>query len=171
MEESIMQLWKYFELHVRNATIEDGKILPLSTPVIIATNGEDIDPIPLVTGLNVLGETGWELVGAMPELQRDGITMLSRFYLKQYVELGAGDQLGTVVHFYDRISVAVIKLQHSIVLGDKVRFHGKKTDFTQEVTSLQIDRQPVETARFGQEVAMKVDQQVQKGDMLLLEEV
>jgi hypothetical protein len=32
-----MQRWKYFELHVRNATVEDGKILPLSTPVIIAT--------------------------------------------------------------------------------------------------------------------------------------
>jgi hypothetical protein len=32
-----MQRWKYFELHVRNATVEDGKILPLLTPVIIAT--------------------------------------------------------------------------------------------------------------------------------------
>lgn len=164
-----MQRWKYFELHVRNATVEDGKLLPLATPVIIATNGEEMDPVPLVTGLDVLGETGWEMVGAIPELQRDGITMLSRFYLKSLVELGVGDQMGTVVHFYDRISVAVVKLQHTLNLGEKVRFQGKKTDFTQEVTSLQIDRQPVETARFGQEVAMKVNQPVQKGDLLLLE--
>ena len=67
-----MQRWKYFELHVRNATVEDGKIMPLSTPVIIATNGEELDPVPLVTGLDVLGETGWEMVGVMPELQRGG---------------------------------------------------------------------------------------------------
>ena len=166
-----MQRWKYFELHVRNATVEDGKILPLLTPVIIATNGEEMDPVPLVTGLDVLGETGWEMVGAMPELQRDGITMLSRFYLKSLVELGVGDQMGTVVHFYDRISVAVVKLQHTLNLGEKVRFQGKYTDFTQEVTSMQIDRQPVESAHFSQEVAMKVDQPVQKGDLLLLEQV
>jgi len=32
-----MLRWKYLEFHVRNATVEDGKILPLSMPVIIAT--------------------------------------------------------------------------------------------------------------------------------------
>lgn len=31
-----------------------------------------MDPVPLVTGLDVLGETGWEMVGVMPELQRGG---------------------------------------------------------------------------------------------------
>ena len=74
------------------------------------------------------------------------------------------------VRIFDRISVALVKLQHSLNLGDKVRFQGQKTDFTQEVTSLQIDRQPVESAHFGREVAIKVDQPVQKGDRLLLEE-
>lgn len=165
-----MQRWKYLELQVRSATVEDGKIMPLAMPVITATNGEEMNPISLVSGLDVLGEDGWEMVGFMPILQRDGITMLSRFYLKSLIELGEGDQVGTIVHFYDRISVAVVELQHTLNLGDKIHIQGKKTDFTQEVTSLQIDRQPVESGYIGQEVAMKVDQPVQRGDRVLLEE-
>lgn len=165
-----MQRWKYLELEVRNATVEDDKIMPLATPVITATNGREMKPMPLVSGLDVLGEDGWELVSVMPILQRDGITMLSRFYLKSLIELAEGDQVGTIVHFYDRISVAVVELQHTLNLGEKVHIEGKKTDFTQEVTSLQIDRQPVESGYIGQEVAMKVDQPVQKGDRVLLEE-
>lgn len=65
-----MQRWRYLELQIRNATVEDGKLLPLATPVIIATNGDEMKPMPLVPGLDVLGEDGWEIKSASRE--KDG---------------------------------------------------------------------------------------------------
>jgi len=74
--------------------------------------------------------------------------------------------IGDVTHFYDRISVAVIALRGSIRVGDSVRFVGPTTDFTQDVTSLQIEHQQVTEASAGQEVAMRVAQPVRRRDVV-----
>jgi len=69
----------------------------------------------------------------------------------------SGTRIGTVSHFFDRISVAVIELTGKLRLGDTVHFLGTSTDFKQEVTSLQIEHQTVSEAGPG-EVAMKTIQ-------------
>lgn len=73
--------------------------------------------------------------------------------------------IGVVTHYYDKIGVAVLKLDAPLAVGDTVRFTGKN-DFTQTVTSMQIDHAPVEKAGLGDEVAMKTDRPVHEKDTL-----
>jgi putative protease len=80
--------------------------------------------------------------------------------------MGEGKQIGRVTHYFDRISVAVISLSGGLKLGDRVQFHGPHTDFQQEVVSMQVEHEPVEKGKKGQEVAIKVDQPVRRGDAL-----
>lgn len=76
----------------------------------------------------------------------------------------AGIRIGKVIHFFDRISVAVLALEDQIKVGDVVHFLGRATDFKQEVKSLQIEHQAIQEAGPGQEVAMKVLQPVRPND-------
>ena len=68
----------------------------------------------------------------------------------------SGSRVGEVTHFYDRISVAVIKLSGPLAKGDLVHFLGYGSDFTQEITSMQIEHESIEAAKKGDEVAMRV---------------
>ena len=76
-------------------------------------------------------------------------------------------RLGKVVHFFDKISVAVVALEAGLKVGDRVHFLGSKTDFVQEIGSMHIENQPVTDVMAGKEVAIKVDQPARKGDALL----
>jgi putative protease len=76
----------------------------------------------------------------------------------------SGKRIGEVTHFYDRLSVAVLKLTEPICVGDQVHLLGHHTDFQQKVESLQIEHQEVPEAGPGQDVAVKVAQKVHPGD-------
>ena len=76
----------------------------------------------------------------------------------------SGVRIGEVIHFYDKIGVAVLALTEGIRTGDTVHILGHSTDFQQEVMSLQIEHQPVSEAGPGQEVALKVKQRVHPRD-------
>lgn len=76
----------------------------------------------------------------------------------------SGVQIGTVTHYFDHINVAALALTGTIRIGDRVHFLGRSTDFMQEVTSLQIEHQPVTEAGPGDDVAIKVIQRVHPHD-------
>lgn len=76
----------------------------------------------------------------------------------------SGEQVGKVTHFFDHISVAVLSLTKPIKVGDTVHFLGHSTDFKQTVTSLQIEHKPVNEAKAGDDIAMKVSQPVHPND-------
>lgn len=78
--------------------------------------------------------------------------------------MNGGVRVGEVVHYYNRIGVAVVRLDGDLALGDQVHFLGHTTDFLQEVRSMQIEHQPIERASAGTEVAVKVDRRVRRGD-------
>lgn len=73
-------------------------------------------------------------------------------------------QIGTVDHFFGNISVSMIKLSDTLKVGDKIRIKGNTSDFTQDVTSMQIDRVPAEEAKPGDLISIKVEQKVRKDD-------
>jgi len=75
-------------------------------------------------------------------------------------------QIGQITHFYNGISVAVLSLTEPLELGDKVHFLGHTTDFIQNVTSMEIDHKKVDTVGPGDEVALKVNEPVRKGDAI-----
>ncbi len=77
-------------------------------------------------------------------------------------------EIGTVVHFFGGPSVAIVKLTTGeLAVGETVRFHGHTTDFTEAVSSMQVDHQPVSKAMPGQEVAVKVASRVRVHDKVL----
>jgi translation elongation factor EF-Tu-like GTPase len=78
------------------------------------------------------------------------------------------DKVGTVIDYFAKIGVAAIRLTDGdLRVGDQVHFRGHTTDFSQPVESLQIERQAVEHATRGSEVAVKVRERVRKHDEVL----
>jgi len=73
-------------------------------------------------------------------------------------------ELGRVTHFYDKLSVAIIKLAAPLKVGEEIEIKGATTDFRQKVESLQFDYQDVETGKKGQEIGIKVKDKVREGD-------
>ncbi len=72
--------------------------------------------------------------------------------------------IGEIIHYFPKPKVAVIKLKDNLVVGDEIRIEGgKDTDFTQKVTSMEIDFEKIEKAKKGQEIGLKVKEKVREG--------
>lgn len=73
--------------------------------------------------------------------------------------------IGIVTHYFPKVRAAVIKLKAPLALGDVIKFKGHTTNFTQNVTSIQIDRVPINPAKKGQEIGLLVDSRVRRHDV------
>ncbi len=77
----------------------------------------------------------------------------------------SGQLIGEISHFYPKVSAAVLTLKvGELKPGDRIRVVGHSTDFEQEVTSLQIDRQPIPVAKKGDEIGLEVKARVRQND-------
>ena len=74
--------------------------------------------------------------------------------------------LGTVTHYFRKLSVAVLDLKEPLTVQDLVAFRGATTDFEQEIKSMQLDHQSIDVGGVGQEVAVKVMDKVRVGDAI-----
>ena len=74
--------------------------------------------------------------------------------------------IGEITHFFDKISVAVVKLSAPLSVGDKIRIEGHGQSFTQQVKSMQIEHDQIKTAKKGQEIGMKTAKPAKDGDLL-----
>jgi hypothetical protein len=75
--------------------------------------------------------------------------------------------LGKVIHFYDRISVAIVKLISPIAVGDTVTFRRGEFAHTEVVRSMQIDHAQVSKAKKGDVVGMHVSQYIGEGALMV----
>lgn len=75
--------------------------------------------------------------------------------------------LAEAIHYFSKIKVAVIKLKKSLKIGDIIRFKGFTTDFVQKVKSMQMDHQPIQSAKKGQEIGIQVKGKVRHKDKVL----
>jgi len=71
-----------------------------------------------------------------------------------------GKLIGKISHYFGNISVAVIDLSDTLKVGDNIRITGGETDFTQVVTSMEVDHKKVDSAKKGDSVGFKVNQKV-----------
>lgn len=74
-----------------------------------------------------------------------------------------GRLVGRVTHYYDKIKVAVIRFSVPVKKGDKVRFEGGDTLFSQTLGSMEKDHKKIAKAGKGQEVGVRVAKQVREG--------
>ncbi|MCR4324397.1 MAG: hypothetical protein NUV69_01785 [Candidatus Curtissbacteria bacterium] len=81
----------------------------------------------------------------------------------------ADQEIGTVTHYYDKIGVAVVKMEKGdLKLGDSVKLTdktGKK--FTQTVDSMQIKRADIDIAKAGDEFGLKTTRDVKHKTAIL----
>ncbi len=72
--------------------------------------------------------------------------------------------VGTVAHYYSKISVAIVDLRASLALGDRISIEGATTDLQQTVDSMQIEHKAVEKAGKGDSIGLKVGGRCRTGD-------
>ena len=75
--------------------------------------------------------------------------------------------IGKVVHFYDKIGVAIIDLKLPLSVGDTVTLKKGEWSMPQRVHSMQIEHLPVNKAKKGDIVGMKVDYAVREGTLVV----
>jgi hypothetical protein len=75
-------------------------------------------------------------------------------------------RIGVVTHYYDQLGVAVLALEDGLSIGDIVHLSGHSTDFIQRVESIEIDHEKMQVVGPGADVALKVDEQVHRGDII-----
>ena len=74
-------------------------------------------------------------------------------------------EVGVVAKFFAKPSVAAAKVTHgSIKIGDALKFIGHTTNFTDEVTSMEVNNQPVEETGPGDFIGLKVKDRVREND-------
>lgn len=75
-----------------------------------------------------------------------------------------GNLIGLIIHYFPHVQAAVIKLKKPLANGDTVKIKGHTTDLTQIVSSMQIDRVDIQTAKKGDEIGLQVSSRVRQGD-------
>ena len=73
-------------------------------------------------------------------------------------------KIGRIIHYYDKIGVAVLELTETLVVGDTIRISGHGSEFTQKVDSMQVEHENIQEAKKGQAIGLKVEQEVKEGD-------
>lgn len=73
------------------------------------------------------------------------------------------DLIGKVIHYYDKIGVAVVKLTKGLKVGGKVKFEKGDMTFDQTIESMQLEHEQITEGKKGEEIAVKVNQVVKNG--------
>jgi selenocysteine-specific translation elongation factor len=76
------------------------------------------------------------------------------------------EQIGQVSDFFARPVVAAIELTAPLKLGDKIHIKGHSTDMALTVESMQVHNAPVQEAKAGDPVGVKVTDRARKGDIV-----
>jgi len=75
--------------------------------------------------------------------------------------------IGKVTDYFAKIGVAALVINNGdLSLGDTIHFIGHTTDFEQTIASMQIEHQPVDFAKTGDAVGIKVKDRVRHGDKI-----
>ncbi len=73
-------------------------------------------------------------------------------------------EIGHIIHFFSKISVAVIELSAPLSVGERILVKGPTTDFEQVVDSIQIEHKGIQRAEAGQSIGLKLAQQAKERD-------
>jgi len=73
-------------------------------------------------------------------------------------------EIGKITHFFNKISVAVVKLTDTLKRGDRISIEGPDRKVEQTADSMQIDMKEIEESGAGQEIGLKTVEPVKEGD-------
>ena len=131
---------------------------------------ESVTPthIPLLTNLSfrlildiMLGKWLAKLMGS----KKEGKPRKSASAKKPPASPNLGKEIGRVAAYFRIPAVAVIRVREgNLRQGDHIWIRGHTTDLKQTITSLQINHQPIQAARKGDEVGVTVSSRARRGD-------
>ena len=76
-------------------------------------------------------------------------------------------KVGRVTHYFSHLGVAGVLVEaEALKVGDIIRIEGHTTDFTQQVSSMQLDHVPIHEAKPGQDIGLKVAEHVREHDVV-----
>jgi len=78
----------------------------------------------------------------------------------------AEEEIGKITHYFSKISVAVIKMDAKLSVGDVIHIKGASSDFQQKIDSMQMNHEEIEEAKKGEEIAIKVNEHVREHDIV-----
>ena len=79
-----------------------------------------------------------------------------------------GKEIGRVSSYFSHVGVAAIKLSGSLKSGDTIKIKGHTTDLEVPVSTIQINRKDVKSAKKGDHIGIKVPDKVRPNDSVLL---
>jgi putative protease len=73
-------------------------------------------------------------------------------------------KVGTVTHYYDKIGVAIVELNGTLSVGEKVKFvRGGEDLFEEAVESIQVEHKKLDSAGKGDVIGLKTNEAVKEG--------
>jgi len=73
-------------------------------------------------------------------------------------------KVGKVSHYYDKLGVAIVELDGTLSVGDKIKFtRGGEDLFEETVESIQIEHEKKDSAGKGDVIGLKVNEAVKEG--------
>ncbi|OGN28295.1 MAG: hypothetical protein A2941_02000 [Candidatus Yanofskybacteria bacterium RIFCSPLOWO2_01_FULL_49_17] len=79
-------------------------------------------------------------------------------------------ELGKVIHWYDKVGVAVVALKGKLSVGDKIKVKHGSDEFEDSVASMQVDHKDIKQGKSGDEVAIKLSKKAGEGSSILAAE-
>ena len=77
----------------------------------------------------------------------------------------AETRVGVVTHYFGNIAVAAVEItKGELEVGDTIHIKGHTSDFKQSVESMQVDNRPVDVARPGDTIGIKVVEHAREHD-------
>lgn len=77
------------------------------------------------------------------------------------------EEIGRITHYFSKIGVGVLEItKGELKVGDTIHIKGHTTDFYQKVESMQVEHVPVQSAKEGESVGLRVESQVRDHDLV-----
>ena len=77
------------------------------------------------------------------------------------------EEIGRITHYFSKINVGVLELSKgTLQVGDTIHIKGHTSDFYQKVESMQLEHAPVDSAKPGEPVGIKVESPVRENDII-----
>jgi len=74
-------------------------------------------------------------------------------------------EIGYVSKFFGQISVAAIEITAGkLNIGDTIHIKGHTTDFNAEIESMQVDHEPMDSVKKGDNIGVKVANKTRRHD-------
>lgn len=75
-------------------------------------------------------------------------------------------EIGVITHYFDKISVGIIKLKEPLAISELIHIKGNSTDFTQVISSMQHNHKDITFAGKGLEIGIKVNKPARENDIV-----